>query len=48
MAINKSKEDYLKNLGVKLINPNTSKKCYWKLFNRVINKYTRPQKSRPF
>ena len=43
MAINKSKEDYLKNLGDKLINPNTSQKSYWKMVNRVMNKCKAPK-----
>ena len=38
MAIDKSKEDYLKKLGDKLINPNTSQKSYCKIINRVMNK----------
>ena len=38
MAINNSKEDYLKKLGDKLINPNTSQKSYWKIINRLMNK----------
>ena len=42
-AINKSKEDYLKKLGDKLINPNTSQKSNWKIINRVMNKYKDPK-----
>ena len=37
MGINKSKEDYLNNLGDKLINPNTSQRSYWKMINMVMN-----------
>ena len=37
MGINKSKEDYLNNLGDKLINLNTSQKSYWKMVNMVMN-----------
>ena len=36
MAINKSKDDYLKTLGDKLINPNTSQKSYWKIINEQM------------
>ena len=39
--LSKSKEDYLKKLGERLINPNTSQKSYWKMINRVMK---RPQK----
>ena len=43
MAINLSKEDYLKILGDKLINPNTSQKSYRKLVYRVMNKCKAPK-----
>ena len=43
MAINKSKEDYLKKLGDKPVNPNTSQKSYWKIINRVMNKCKPPK-----
>ena len=42
-AINKSKKDYLKKLGDKLINPNTSQKAYWKIINRVMKKCKAPK-----
>ena len=37
MAI-QSKVDYLKLLGGRLINPNTTQKSYWKMINGVMNK----------
>ena len=43
MAINKANEHYFKNLGDKLIKPNTNQKSYWKLNNRVMNKYKPPK-----
>ena len=38
MTINKSKEDNLKKLLDKLINPTSSQKSYWKMINMVMNK----------
>ena len=43
MANNKSKENYFKKLGERLINPNTSQKSYWKMINRVMNKCKAPK-----
>ena len=37
-AVNKSKTNYLKNLGNKLNDPNTCQKVYWKVISKVMNK----------
>jgi len=42
-AVEKSKTDYLNNLGNKLNDPNTSQKSYWKIINRVMNKCRAPK-----
>ena len=41
--VEKAKKDYLKNLGNKLNDPNTSQKSYWKIINRVMNKCRAPK-----
>ena len=38
MTVEKAKSDYLRDLGNKLNDPNTSQKSYWKIINRVMNK----------
>ena len=42
LAIQKAKDNYLKDLGNKLIDPNTSQKSYWRIINRVMNKCKAP------
>ena len=42
-VISKAKEDYLNLSGSKLANPSTSKKTYWKIINRVMNKCKAPK-----
>ena len=42
-AVEKAKTDYLKNLGNKLKDPNTSQKSYWKIINKVMNKSRAPK-----
>ena len=37
-AFESAKLSYLKILGNKVDNPNTSQKPYWKIINKVINK----------
>ena len=37
-AIVNAKENYFKDLGSKLANPNTGQKSYWKIFNKFLNK----------
>ena len=37
-SVETSKLNYLKNLGNKVNQPNTSQKSYWKIINRVMNK----------
>ena len=37
VAVEKVKTDYLKNLGNKLNDTNTSQKSYWKIINKVMN-----------
>ena len=41
-AVVTAKNSYLKNLGNKVNDPNTSQKSYWKIINRVINKCRAP------
>ena len=41
--IQKSKTKYLENLGDKLANQDTCQKTYWKIINRVMNKYKSPK-----
>ena len=38
VAVEKSRSQYLTNLGEKINDPSTSQKCYWKVLNRVMNK----------
>ena len=42
MAVQKSKESYLKKIGKKLIDPKTKQKSCWTLVNRVVNKCKAP------
>ena len=42
-AITESKENYLKSLGMKLIDKDTGKKAYWKILNSVLNKCKIPR-----
>ena len=42
-AVETSKLSYLTNLGNKVNNPGTSQKSYWKIINRVMNKYRAPK-----
>ena len=42
-AVDASKKAYLKNLGNKLNDPNTSQKYYWKIINKVMNKCKSPK-----
>ena len=37
-ATNKAKDEYLKNMGTKLSNSQSSSKTYWKILKRLINK----------
>ena len=46
-AIYNSREMYLKHVGINLADPKNSKKAYWKIMNRVMNKCKAP-KSLPF
>ena len=41
-AVEFAKLSYLKNLGNKVSDPNTSQKTYWKIINRVMNKCRAP------
>ena len=41
--IQKAKDNYLTNLGNKLIDPNTSQKSNWKIINKVMNKCKAPK-----
>ena len=38
-----AKLSYLKNLGIKINDPNTSQKVYWKIIQRVMNKCRAPK-----
>ena len=42
-SVEKTKADYLKNLGNKLNDPNTCQKAYWKIISRVMNKCRAPK-----
>ena len=42
-AINTSKENYLKSLGLKLIDKTTGQKTYWKILNGFLNKCKNPR-----
>ena len=42
-AVGTSKLSYLKNIGNKANNPNTSQKSFWKIINRVMNKCRAPK-----
>ena len=42
-AIKNAKEKYLLNLGVKLADPNTGQKVYWKILNKFLNKCKVPR-----
>ena len=39
-AVQTSKENYLKSLGVKLIDKTTGPKTYWSIINSPLNKYS--------
>ena len=43
IAVATSKSSYLTNMGNKVNDPNTSKKSYWKIVNRVMNKCRSPK-----
>ena len=43
MAVVTSKSPYLTNMGNKVNDPNTSKKSYWKIVNRVMTKCRSPK-----
>ena len=43
VAVEKAKTDYLKNLGNKLNDPNTSEKSYWKIISKVMNTCRAPK-----
>ena len=42
-AVRSAKENYFKNLGRKLADPNTSQKTYWKFINRTMKKCKVPK-----
>ena len=42
-AVESAKLTYLKNMGNKVNNPDTSQKYYWKIINRVMNKCRAPK-----
>ena len=42
-AISLAKERYLSSMGQDLANPSTSKRTYWKIINRVMNKCKAPK-----
>ena len=42
-AIDNSREMYLKQMGLNLADPNTDKIAYWKIMNKVMNKYKAPK-----
>ena len=42
-AIYNSREMYLKQVGINLADPKNSKKAYWKIMNRVMNKCKAPK-----
>ena len=42
-AIYNSREMYLKQVGINLADPKNSKKAYWKMMNRVMNKCKAPK-----
>ena len=42
-AVETAKLSYLRNLGNKVNDPNTSQKSYWKIINRVMNKSRAPK-----
>ena len=42
-AVEVAKLNYLTNMGDKLNNPNTSRKSYWKIINKVMNKCKAPK-----
>ena len=43
LAIQKAKDNYLKNLGNKWMDPNTTRKSYRKIINRVMKKCDAPK-----
>ena len=43
LAIKQSKENYIKNLGNKLIDKKTGPKVYWKIINNLLNKCKIPR-----
>ena len=42
-AIVNAKENYLKNLGLKLADPSNGQKSYWKILNKFLNKCKIPK-----
>ena len=42
-AIVNAKENYYKNLGIKLADPTTGQKSYWKILNKLLNKCKIPK-----
>ena len=42
-AVETAKLSYLRNLGNKVNDPNTSRKSHWKIINRVMNKSRAPK-----
>ena len=42
-AIKNAKEKYLRDLGVKLADPTTGQKIYWKFLNKFLNKCKVPR-----
>ena len=42
-AVQAAKATYLTNMGVKLTNPNTTSKNYWKIIHKVMNKSRAPK-----
>ena len=43
VAIIEAKDTHLKDLGVKLADPRTSQKPYWKIINKLLNKCKAPK-----
>ena len=42
-AIKDAKENHLRNLGVKLADPTTGQKAYWRILNKLLNKCKIPR-----
>ena len=43
LKVNESRANYLQKLGMEANNPDTSKKTYWKILNKVLNKCKAPK-----